>query len=127
MKLLNFRLVIVFFLLLQSSISNALVQQFMNITVQGMSCPFCIHVLITNLKHLANIQDVRMNSDNNELVVTVKAGEKPDNALINKTIMASGFLTLKSKISSVNAKNQDNKIATGHENIKNQPCSSCHK
>jgi cation transport ATPase len=127
MKLLNFRLVFVFFLLIQPALSHALVQQFITISLQGVSCPFCIHVLTSNLKHLASIQDARLNSDNNQLIVTLKAGETSDSALINKTITASGFLVLKSSTSSVNIKDQDNKSATKHENIKNQPCSSCHK
>jgi hypothetical protein len=101
-------------------------QEVINIKVQGVSCPFCIQVLVKNISNLAHVSEVKINTHSMQLVVAIKLREKPDMDLINKTILASGYLPLKTNAMTVAAPTSGGTILSGHIAIKSQACNSCH-
>ena len=103
-------------------------QKLLNISVQGLTCPFCIKVLLANLSALPTVAAVKISTDDQTLLVTMKPDQTPDLALIDKTIKNSGYLPLKTEESS-RAENKTApgaKFATAHQDVKSQPCQSCH-
>lgn len=101
-------------------------QFYIDMDIEGVSCPFCIQVLIKNLSKVPGIANVDMNTENKELLITMKTGQQPNIQLIKKTILVSGYLTLRYTQSLVKSLPNKTQAAHQHVAIKNQPCSNCH-
>ena len=104
-------------------------KKYINTTIQGLTCPYCTSMLIKKVAAAPGVEEVRISSDNNRLLIVMKPDVTPNLVLIKDIIGKAGYLVTDTKLTSETtaegAKNTS-KMATAHLDLKNKPCGSCH-
>jgi copper chaperone CopZ len=115
-------------LMLFSGQVSAAEKKYINTTIQGLTCPYCISMLIKKVAELPGIEEVRINADNNRLLIVMKPNKSPNLELIKNTINNSGYLVkVTNQTSETTAvEKSTSKMASAHLDLKSKPCASCH-
>lgn len=78
-------------LLTLSPILWAETSQVMEISVTGMTCPFCAYGIEKNLKKLTDVKQAEVNLEKNKARIIMEPGTSPDEAKIREAITNAGF------------------------------------
>ena len=131
--MIKLRIFLIGWVLCTFAIGFASEKKFLNVTIHGLTCPYCISMLIKNLGALPDIEAVRISSDSQRLLIEMKPDKKSDIAQINSTITNSGFQTTSIKEVTEKTKKSEEREdpkktpkENVHLNINNQPCGGCH-
>lgn len=123
------KIVLIFLILFGAQLSYAAEKEYLNITIKGLTCPYCVSLLVKKVGALPGVEEVRISNDNLRLLVIMQPDHASDISKINKTISDAGYLTLSTQKTSEKveeSKTNNDVFGKMHVNIQNKPCGSCH-
>lgn len=66
-------------------------QQVLEISVKGMTCPFCVYGIEKKLSKLPGVAKVQVSLEAKKVRVVMQTGHAPDEASVRQVIIDSGF------------------------------------
>lgn len=85
------KLLVLISLLILSTNIWAESSQVLEISVTGMTCPFCAYGIEKNLKKLTDVKQAEVSLDKKKARIIMQPGTSPDEAKIREAITNSGF------------------------------------
>lgn len=105
-------------------------KKYINLNIQGLTCPYCVSMLVKKVGSLQGVEEVRVSTDSKRLLIIMEPNQNPNMEQISNTISQAGYLVISSQESlEKNVGNNKNTTLSKniHMEVKNQPCNSCHK
>jgi len=85
------KLLILISLLMLAPSLHAESNKVMELSVTGMTCPFCAYGIEKNLKKLPGVKQAEVSLEKNKARVIMEPGQSPNEASIREAITNSGF------------------------------------